>query len=120
QPREEGAFLLIRVGRGNSGVRMLAHEILLPPPNGWESRGPDRLRPAGQWVSAVIGSAIETSSGFAFMHSHPGRSHRTALSPLDRETSIEWSKSLTRTVGRPFAPLVWSAGRISGGEFERP
>jgi len=118
QPREEGAFLLIRVGRGNSGVRLLAHALLLPPQDGWESRGPDHLRPSGQWLSAVIGSAIETSSGFAFIHSHPGRTHPTTLSPLDRETSIEWSKSLTATVGRPFASLVWSTGTISGWAFE--
>src|ERR1700730_12990237 len=85
--QEDGAFLLIRSGRTASGKRLLAHALLLPPEWRAQHRGADNLRPSSQWLSAVIGSAIATHSGFAFIHSHPGDRHPPDLSQIDRETS---------------------------------
>lgn len=114
---EDGAFVLVRSGRGTDGVRLIAHELLLPPADAWESRGRDRLRPSGQWLSAVIGAAIETRSGIAFVHSHP-QADRAWLSPIDRSTSAEWSHSLLPTLQRSFTSLVWTPYDIAGCVFE--
>jgi hypothetical protein len=117
-PNEDGAFLLVRSGRGATGTRLIAHELLLPAKDAWEARGHHRLRPSGQWLSAVIGAAIETDSGVAFVHSHPDDAHPPELSPLDKKTSTEWSRSLTPTLGRPFLSLVWTTAGVRGWVFE--
>lgn len=117
-PAEDGAFLLVRPGASADGVRLIAHELILPPEGGWEARGHDRLRPSGQWLSAVVGAAIETDSGLAFIHSHPNSEHPPHLSPVDQRTSIEWSRLLTPSLQRPFLSLVWTEAGVRGWVFE--
>jgi hypothetical protein len=117
-PNEDGAFLLVRIGRGATGVRLVVHDVILPFAGAWEARGRDQLRPSGQWLSAVIGAAIETNSGIAFVHSHPDTAHPPTLSPLDQRTSVEWSRSLTPTLDRPFLSLVWTPAGLCGLVFE--
>ena len=111
---ETGAFLLVRWGRAASGGRLLVERVLLPPKGGLEQAGPDSLRPSGQWLSAVIGTAIEAKAGLAFVHSHPDSHHPPTLSAIDRETSVEWSRSITPTIDGPFASLVWSPRGLTG------
>jgi molybdopterin-synthase adenylyltransferase len=117
-PSEDGAFFLVRPGRGTENARLIVHELLLPPDSAWESKGLDLLQPSGQWLSAVIGAAIECGSGLGFIHSHPDPSHPPSLSGLDRRTSIEWSRTLTPTVDRPFLSLVWTPRGTTGWVFE--
>jgi molybdopterin-synthase adenylyltransferase len=75
------------------------------------------LRPSGQWLSAVIGSAIEARTGLAFVHSHPGSNHPPTLSVIDLETSAEWSRSITPIIDGPFASVVWSPTGMTGLVF---
>jgi molybdopterin-synthase adenylyltransferase len=117
-PDEDGAFFLVRPGRGIADTRLIVHDLLLPEKDAWESTGRHRLRPSGQWLSAVIGTAIECGSGVGFIHSHPDASHPPSLSGIDRETSIEWSRSLTPTVDRPFLSMVWTPTGATGWVFE--
>jgi hypothetical protein len=112
--REAGAFLLARWGRSATGGRLLVERVLLPPEDGLERAGHDFLRPAGRWLSAVIGAAIEARTGLAFVHSHPGSNHPPTLSAIDQETSVEWSRSITPTIDGPFASLVWSPRGMTG------
>lgn len=117
-PSEDGAFLLVRAGRGANGTRLLAHELFLPHAGVWEKHGHHQLRPSGQWLSAMIGSAIEADSGLAFVHSHPDGDHPASLSSIDAATSVEWSQSLTPSLGQPFLSLVWTPQSITGWAFE--
>ena len=66
----------------------------------------------------VIGTAIETGSGIAFVHSHPDTAHPPSLSPLDHRTSIDWSRSVTPTLDRPFLSLAWTPSGLCGLVFE--
>ncbi|MEA2579137.1 MAG: hypothetical protein QOE83_29 [Actinomycetota bacterium] len=115
--REAGAFLLVRMGKGESGARLLVQRVLLPPKGGLEREGRDFLRPSGQWMSGVIGAAIEEGCGLAFIHSHPNAHHPADLSAIDWETTITWSKSITPTIDGPFASLVWSPAGVAGVLF---
>ncbi len=117
-PYEDGAFFLVRPGRGISHSRLIVHELLLPPDTGWDASGLHNLRPSGQWLSAVIGAAIECGSGVGFIHSHPDPSHPPSLSGVDRQTSIDWSRTLTPTIDRPFLSLVWTPKGSTGWVFE--
>jgi molybdopterin-synthase adenylyltransferase len=117
-PGEDGAFLLVHSGRGASSTRLIAHDLFLPDETSWEARGHHRLRPSGQWLSAVIGAAIETASGIAFVHSHPNANHPPVLSLVDQETSIGWSRLITPMLGRQFLSLVWTPASVSGWVFE--
>src|SRR6266571_5756247 len=117
--KEQGAFILIRMGRSTNGSRLLAQQVLLPPEGSLERQGEDYLRPSGQWLSSVIGAAVEARSGIAFIHSHPNSDHPPVLSPIDWETSISWSQSLTPMLDGPFASLVWSPRGVTGIMFTR-
>jgi molybdopterin-synthase adenylyltransferase len=117
--KEAAAFLLIRSSRTASGARVLVERVLLPPAGSLEHQGPDSLRPSGQWLSSVIGTAVEARTGLAFIHSHPHPAHPPALSALDYDTSITWSQSLCPMLDGPFASLVWSPRGVAGVVFER-
>lgn len=117
-PSEDGAFFLVRSGRGSHSTRLIVHELLLPGNGAWESRGRHRLRPSAQWLSAVIGAAIESNSGVGFVHSHPDVGHPPTLSHIDRTTSIEWSRSLTPSLQNQFLSLVWTPSLTGGLVFE--
>ncbi len=80
-PSEEGAFCLLRQGVGPGGSRLLATEVLLPPPGAWECQERDQLRPTAQWLSAAIGRAIEAQAGLLFLHSHPDPRYPLGFSP---------------------------------------
>ena len=116
-PSEDGAFLLLNNGRGTHGDRLVVPEVLLPPGDAWDSRGNHNLRPSARWVSAAVGTAIESNSGLAFVHSHPGTDHPSQLSWIDKETSTEWAHTFVPTLGMPFASLVWTPEDISGWLF---
>jgi molybdopterin/thiamine biosynthesis adenylyltransferase len=117
--REAGLFLLVRWGASAAGGRLLVHRVLHPPEGGLEREGRDFLRPSGQWLSAVMGTAIDERTGLAFIHSHPNAYHPPDLSPIDWETTMTWSRSITPTLGGPFASLVWSPQGLAGVMFLR-
>lgn len=54
EPRETGAFFLLREGRGAHGRRLLAAEPLFPTGDAWEAQREDQLRPSARWISAAI------------------------------------------------------------------
>jgi len=84
-PSEEGAFCLLREGKWTRDVRLLATDLLLPPPGAWESQGRDHLRPSAQWISAAISRAIRDRAGLLFVHSHPEVAFPRGFSPADNE-----------------------------------
>lgn len=114
---EEGAFLLLRMGRSANGGRLLVQRVLLPPDGGFEKQGHHFLRPTGQWLSSVISMAVEAGCGLGFVHSHPDSHHPPFLSPVDWETSVAWSRSITPMLDGPFASLVWSPKGVTGIMF---
>jgi molybdopterin-synthase adenylyltransferase len=117
--RETGAFLLLAGGGTSQGARLLVREVLLPPEGGLEVQGHDALRPSGQWLSGVIGVAIQNQLGLGFIHSHPNPSHPPFLSALDWQTSITWSRSIGPMLDGCFASLVWSPRGVTGVMFKK-
>lgn len=105
-PLEDGAFLLLYEGAGNSRTRLTTAEIVLPPPGGWEEQGRDRLRPSAQWLSAVIGRAIEARAGLLFVHSHPDSAYPPGLSPCDDESFTALARDIAPMLDGPFAAAV--------------
>lgn len=105
-PLEEGAFLLLREGRGTRGRRLLATELLLPPPGAWEMQGEGILRPSARWLSAVIGAAIEAKAGLLFVHSHPDAHHPVGLSGVDISTMQALGATIAPMLDGPFAASV--------------
>jgi len=66
-----------------------------------------------------MGAAIEERTGLAFIHSHPNAHHPPDLSPIDWETTMTWSRSITPSLDGPFASLVWSPQGLAGVMFLR-
>jgi molybdopterin/thiamine biosynthesis adenylyltransferase len=62
--------------------------------------------------------AIETRSGLAFIHSHPGAMHPPSLSNLDLQTSRVWARSIVPAIDAPMASLVWSKAGVVGLVFD--
>ena len=105
-PHEQGAFCLLREGRGTSGSRLLATDLLLPPPDAWERQGESILRPRAQWISAVISCAVRARSGLLFVHSHPDPRYPIGLSAIDMESFQALAQCLAPTLDGPFAAAV--------------
>ncbi len=105
-PKEDGALFLMREGRGVDGTRLVAAEMLTPPPDAWDCQGEGMVRPSARWLSAAVSAAVEAQAGLLFVHSHPAASHPAELSPAD-ESALE---SLGDTIGGlldgPFAGVV--------------
>lgn len=119
---EQGAFCLVREGRGHQGERLLVTEVLLPPPDAWECQGPDVLRPSAWWISSAISRAIEFRSGLMFIHSHPDPRHPLGLSPVDRASFRSLAETLVPMLDGPFAGVVvhphgWTGVLWSDGQM---
>ncbi len=105
-PLEEGCFVLLREGRGARTRRLLAGEVLLPPPGAWEIQAADQLRPSAQWLSAVIGQAIDAESGLLFIHSHPDPHFPPGFSVVDESSMRALGDTIAPMLDGPFAASV--------------
>lgn len=105
-PSEQGAFCLLREGRGASDIRLLATNLLLPPPDAWERQGTGILRPRAQWISAAISCAVQNRSGLLFVHSHPDPRYPLGLSRIDLESFAALAEHLAPILDGPFAAAV--------------
>ena len=106
EPNEEGAFCLLRQGKGTHGCRLLAKELLLPPAGAWERQGRGILRPGAQWISSAISCAITAKAGLLVVHSHPDPHFPLGLSPIDYEAFESLGKYIAPMLDGPFAAAV--------------
>jgi molybdopterin-synthase adenylyltransferase len=105
-PLEEGAFCLLRSGRGNRGLRLLADDVILPNEDSWEVQTRHQLRPSAQWLSSVISRSIEAQAGLLFIHSHPDAHHPAELSEVDFSAVDSLARTLGPMLDGPFAAAV--------------
>jgi len=111
EPRESGAFLLLREGRGARGRRLLATDPIFPPADAWETQEPDQLRPSSRWISAAIGKAVSERAGLLFVHSHPAPDHPVGFSTVDRSAICSLAETIGPILDGPFgAAVVHPAG----------
>ena len=120
-PIEDGAFTLLRQGKGLLGTRFLAMELIKPWRDSWERKGPAILRPSAQWISAAISRATEAHSGLMFIHSHPDPHFPQGLSITDMSAFKSLALTLAPIIDGPFAavivhPLGWSGVFWSEGQ----
>lgn len=117
-PLEEGAFCLVRESRGREGRRLVAGELILPPPKAWEIQERDRLRPSVKWLSAVISRAIEAEAGLLFIHSHPRAEHPADFSGVDLQSLEALGQTLAPMLDGPFAAAVVHETSWAGSVWE--
>lgn len=103
---EQGAFCLVREGRGHHGIRLLVTEVLLPPHDAWEYQGQDMLKPSARWISSAVSRAIASRSGLLFIHSHPDPSYPMGLSVVDKESFHSLAQTLAPMLDGPFGAVV--------------
>ena len=122
EPRENGAFLLLREGSGVTGRRFLAVDPIFPPDDAWEGQREDQLRPSARWISTAISKAVKRKAGLLFIHSHPNPNFPLGFS----ETDLRAIRALGETIGPildgPFAagvvhPEGWAAVVVEDGEL---
>jgi hypothetical protein len=122
-PLEDGAFCLLREGRGADGTRLLATDVLLPPEGAWEARGKGWLRPSARWISAAISRAVQAKAGLLFVHSHPDPEFPLGLSLTDRDAFAALAPVLAPLVDGPFGAVIvhprgWAAAVWRQGHAE--
>jgi molybdopterin/thiamine biosynthesis adenylyltransferase len=115
---EEGAFCLLRESRGREGRRLVAGELILPPPGAWEIQERDALRPSAKWVSAVISRAVTAEAGLLFVHSHPRAKHPAGFSGVDRHSLEALGETLEPMLDGPFAAAVVHETSWAGAQWE--
>src|SRR6266496_1956317 len=102
EPRESGAFFLLRAGRGTLGRRLLAADPIFPLGDVWEAQQEDQLRPSAQWISSAISKAVTEHSGLLFVHSHPDPGHPIGFSPADRSSITSLAQTIAPMLEGPF------------------
>jgi hypothetical protein len=122
EPRETGAFFLLREGRGVRGRRFLAVDPIFPTDSAWEDQQEGRLRPKAQWISAAISKAANEGAGLLFVHSHPDPGHPLGFSPTDRSALAALGGTISPILDGPFAAAVvhpegWAAAVIEDDEL---
>jgi molybdopterin-synthase adenylyltransferase len=122
-PEEDGAFFLLREGKGALGHRLVASEPILPPPGAWERQAEGQLRPSARWLSAVISAAHRAGAGLLFVHSHPGAAHPARLSRVDEIAVASLGKAIAEILDGPFAAAVvhrsgWAGVRWSASGLQ--
>ncbi len=122
-PHEEGAFFLLREGRGAEGQRLLAGEMLPSPPGAWERQGPGELRPSARHLSAMISAAASAGCGLLFVHSHPDAGHPIGFSPIDVSSLRDLAATICPLLEGPFAAAVvhevgWGGALVGSAELK--
>lgn len=122
-PEEDGAFFLLRRGAGETGQRLVAGDLILPPEGAWERQGKGQLRPSAPWLSAAISAAVEAESGLLFVHSHPGAVGPARLSRVDETAVQALGETIATILDGPFAATVahestWAGVLWSNGKLE--
>ncbi|MGI9102553.1 MAG: ThiF family adenylyltransferase [Terriglobales bacterium] len=118
-PLEEGAFCLVREGRGASSRRLLVDKVLLPQAGDWESQNEGLLRPSAQWVSFAVSQAINCDAGLLFIHSHPHPEHPCGFSGRDKSALLDLGRTLQPIIDGPFVAVVVHARAWAGAVVER-
>lgn len=113
-PLEEGLFLLTKLGRTASGVRLIAFDAILPEQGSWDLQGSSELTPSSQWLSAAMSRACALSAGLALIHSHPHQWHPVGLSEVDLDTFRRLAPVIEDVTERAFAMVAVSSGGWSG------
>lgn len=118
-PFESGAFLLLREGRGRSGRRLLASDLILPGDDSWERQNEGQLRPSARWISASISRAIAADAGLLFVHSHPDPGYPVGFSAVDVRAIGALGETIGPILPGPFAAAVvhpegWAAAVVDG------
>jgi hypothetical protein len=122
-PLEDGAFYVLREGRGVDGRRLLATELLPPPPGAWETQGKGILRPSTRWLTVVISRAVEGRAGLLFVHSHPDADHPAGFSAVDTDAIMALGATVAPILEGPFAAAVvhetgWVGTLWNDGQLE--
>jgi molybdopterin/thiamine biosynthesis adenylyltransferase len=105
-PREDGCFCLVREGRGHTDRRLMAYDVILPPPGAWEAQERDQLRPSAIWLSAALSRAITEEAGLLFVHSHPDARFPPGLSPSDHGAFRSLAATIAPMLDGPFSAAV--------------
>lgn len=113
-PNEDGAFCLVRAGKGIQGSRLLVTEAILPSPGSWEIQTPHNLRPSAQWVSAAVSRAVDAGTGLLFVHSHPNERFPQGFSPVDADAFASLAQTLAPMLDGPFAAAIVHPNGWSG------
>lgn len=123
-PREDGCFCLLREGSGRRGRRLIASDLILPPPDAWELQKTDALRPSAQWLSALVSRALAEGCGLLFIHSHPNPEFPAEFSAPDMTAISALGQTLAPMLDGPFAaavvhPTGWVANVMDDGAVRK-
>ena len=112
-PDEEGAFCLLREGRGIKDLRLLAVDVLLPGPEDWDIQNA-QLQPGAVYCSRAISHAINEGAGLLFVHSHPDPRFPVGLSPTDVSAVQALGQEFQHLIDGPFGAIVVSPNGWAG------
>lgn len=126
---ESTAVAFTRSAAGNTGERLLVHEVRIAQPADYLKRSPAHVLMRGNWVLEALVHAQRTGMGAVFIHSHPHQ-EMPAFSEQDDEIEARLARlfneraaglthlallvgkggSICRVVGASERVQVWTAG----------
>ncbi|VVB84929.1 ThiF family protein [uncultured archaeon] len=112
--QEDLCFALWKPSSGSSRKTALIHELILPRENERLIHGNASFLP--QYIERVIGKALETNSGIAFMHSHLGPGWQD-MSYDDYRAEYSNAPAVFAATGLPFVGLTLGTDGAWSGRF---
>lgn len=113
---EQGAFLYAEA----RDRWLLARELYLVPPEGWEIQSRYRLVMTDEERARVLAGAHRAAMCLVDCHSHPGSGAEVEFSPSDYGGVSEFAQYVKwKLDGRPYAALVWGEASVDGVVWDR-
>jgi hypothetical protein len=113
---EQGAFLYAEPQGGS----LIAREVYLVPPSGWEIQSAYRLVMKDDERARILARARQSGLCLVDCHSHPGSGEDIEFSPSDYSGVVDFAQYVKwKLDGRPYAALVWGEASVDGVVWER-
>jgi molybdopterin/thiamine biosynthesis adenylyltransferase len=113
-PREAAAVVLVSVGKGAKGTRLLARDSLVVPPEGYLIQEPARLSFSPEILVPVLKKARNEGWSLVLVHTHPFGGH-VFFSAADDEGEAKLMPAIFgRAPDRPHGALVLGGDGFDG------
>ena len=122
---EQGAFLFARPERSNAKLNLIAEDLYVVPPRGWEVQMDVYLEMKDSERGRIMKLARDKGLSAIDCHSHPGADDDVWFSPSDIKGISEFAEyAKWKLDGKPFAAMVWGERSVDGvvwdGDFKTP
>jgi len=121
---EQGAFLFARVTKDAGKLDVIAEQVYLIPPEGWQVQLDVYLEMKDTERSKIMKMARDRDLAVVDCHSHPGSGDDVSFSPSDKAGITDFAEyTKWKLGGKPYVAMVWAESSLDAviwdGDFTK-